>query len=117
MATTIERETVNATQPPIPATEPRPRPDRLPLGPLKTVHVFWIAGMSCDGCTVAVAGATNPGIEGLLLGIVPTMPKVILHHTVLSVEAGEEYMQPLKDAWEGKLEDPYVVVAEGSIAD
>ncbi|MEO7366552.1 MAG: hydrogenase expression protein HypE [Gemmatimonadaceae bacterium] len=117
MATTIERETVNATQTPIPATEPRPRPERLPLGPLKTVHVFWIAGMSCDGCTVAVAGATNPGIEGLLLGIVPTMPKVILHHTVLSVEAGEEYMQPLKDAWEGKLEDPYVVVAEGSIAD
>ncbi|MGI9042863.1 MAG: hypothetical protein ACR2GK_01925 [Gemmatimonadaceae bacterium] len=37
----------------------------MPLGPLKTVHVFWIAGMSCDGCTV---------------------------------EAGDEFIQPMKDA-------------------
>jgi len=66
---------------------------------------------------VAVAGATNPGIEGLLLGTVPTMPKVLLHHTVLSVEYGEEFIQPMKDAWEGKLEDPYVIVVEGSVAD
>ena len=98
-------------------TSPRPTPARLPLGPLKKIHVFWVAGMSCDGCTVAVAGATNPGIEGLLLGIVPTMPQVILHHTVLSVESGEEFIKPLEDAWHGLLEDPYVLVAEGSIAD
>ena len=98
MATAVEQDTVKATQPPIPATLPHPRPERLPLGPLKTVHVFWIAGMSCDGCTVAVAGATNPGIEGLLLGTVPTMPQVLLHHTVLSVEAGDEFIQPMKDA-------------------
>ena len=101
----------------MPQTKPAPRPERLPLGPLKIVHVFWLAGMSCDGCTVTVAGATNPGIEGLLTGTVPTMPKVILHHTVLSVEAGEAFIQPFKDAWQGKLEDPYVIVAEGSIAD
>lgn len=117
MATAIKPETVKASQPTIPATEPRPHPQRRPLGPLKTVHVFWLAGMSCDGCTVSVAGATNPGIEGLLLGTVPTMPKVLLHHTVLSVEYGEEFIQPMKDAWEGKLEDPYVIVIEGSIAD
>lgn len=117
MATATKPETVKATQPTIPATEPRPHPERRPLGPLKTVHVFWLAGMSCDGCTVSVAGATNPGIEGLLLGTVPTMPKVLLHHTVLSVEYGEEFIQPMKDAWEGKLEDPYVIVIEGSIAD
>ena len=42
------------------------RRERLPLGPIKTIHVYWLAGMSCDGCTIAVAGATNPGIEGLL---------------------------------------------------
>ena len=117
MATTVERDVVQGHQPSIPATESQSKQERLPLGPLKTVHVFWLAGMSCDGCTVAVAGATNPGIEGLLLGIVPTMPKVILHHTVLSVEAGDAFIQPFRDAWNGTLEDPYVVVAEGSIAD
>ncbi|HXG69562.1 MAG TPA: hypothetical protein VNJ04_03005 [Gemmatimonadaceae bacterium] len=117
MATAVEQDVVQGGQPSIPATRPEARPERLPLGPIKTVHVFWLAGMSCDGCTVAVAGATNPGIEGLLLGIVPTMPKVLLHHTVLSVEAGEAFIQPFKDAWKGELEDPYVIVAEGSIAD
>ncbi len=110
-------EQIQGSQPPIPAPENHQPAARLPLGPLKVVHVFWIAGMSCDGCTVAVAGATNPGIEGLLLGIIPTMPKVILHHTVLSVESGEEFIKPMEDAWHGRLEDPYVIVAEGSIAD
>ncbi len=117
MATAIKGDTVQGKQPAIPATEPHPRPERLPLGPLKTIHVFWIAGMSCDGCTVSVAGATNPGIEGLLLGTIPTMPQVILHHTVLSVESGEEFIKPMEDAWHGQLADPYVIVAEGSIAD
>ncbi|MEO5739351.1 MAG: hypothetical protein ABIS29_02020, partial [Vicinamibacterales bacterium] len=108
-----------------PETPPLPSPDtapghtrpRLPLGPLTTVHVFWLSGMSCDGCSIAVTGATNPGIEGLMLGIVPAMPKVILHHPVLSVEAGAGFVKPFKDAAEGRLGDPYVVVYEGSVAD
>src|SRR5262245_39810214 len=74
--------------------------------------------MSCDGCTIAVAGATIPGIEGLLLGTVPTMPKMLLHHPVLAVEAGAEFVQSFRNAWQGKLEgEPYVVVYEGSISD
>ena len=48
---------------------------RLPLGPLKTIHVYWLAGMSCDGCTISVAGATNPGIEGLLAGASRRCPR------------------------------------------
>jgi len=104
-------------QPSVPATMPERKKETLPLGPLKTVHVFWLAGMSCDGCSIAVTGATNPGIEGLLLGIVPAMPKVLLHHPVLAVEAGSHFVQHFTDAWEGKLEDPYVVVFEGSVAD
>lgn len=119
MATTTEPKgaPIEGGQPPIAETRPQERPERLPLGPIKTVHVFWLAGMSCDGCTIAVAGATNPGIEGLLNGIVPTMPKVILHHPVLSVEAGADFVQSFDDAWKGKLGDPYVVVFEGSVPD
>src|SRR5262245_60769774 len=117
MVTLTEVETIRGGQPGIPETQPEPQPQRLPLGPLKTVHVFWLAGMSCDGCTISVAGATNPGIEGLLAGTVPAMPKVLLHHPVLSVEAGEEFVKSFAEAWEGKLGAPYVVVFEGSVAD
>lgn len=97
--------------------EPGRERKELPLGPVKTVHVFWLAGMSCDGCTISVAGATNPGVEGLLNGTIPAMPKVILHHPVLSVEAGHEFVESFQRAWEGELGAPYVVVYEGSIAD
>ena len=67
-------EKIRGGQPPIAETLPEAQPETLPLGPLKTIHVFWMAGMSCDGCTITVAGATNPGIEGLLTGTVPAMP-------------------------------------------
>lgn len=117
MATTEPAEKVRGGQPSIPETEPQQKRERLPLGPIQNVHVFWLAGMSCDGCSIAVTGATNPGIEGLMLGIVPAMPKMILHHPVLSVEAGASFVQSFRDAADGHLEDPYVVVFEGSVAD
>ncbi|MDQ3513039.1 MAG: hypothetical protein M3462_05145, partial [Chloroflexota bacterium] len=41
------------------------------LGPVKVVHAFWLAGMSCDGCTVAVTGANSPSVEDLLIGRLP----------------------------------------------
>jgi hydrogenase small subunit len=113
----VEREVLTSGEPSVPETQPAPSRERLPLGPIKTIHVYWLAGMSCDGCTISVAGATNPGIEGLLAGVVPAMPKVILHHPVLSVEAGAEFVKSFADAWEGKLGAPYVVVFEGSVAD
>ena len=86
-------------------------------GPLTEVHVFWLAGMSCDGCSVAVTGATNPSVEDLLAGNIPGLPKVVLHHPVLSPEAGEAFVKPFKEAADGTLGDPFVVVYEGSIAD
>jgi hydrogenase small subunit len=86
-------------------------------GPLQEVHVFWLAGMSCDGCSVAVTGATQPSVEQLLAGTIPGLPKVILHHPVLSVSAGAEFVRPFHDAVEGKLGAPYVVVLEGSVPD
>ena len=115
--TDVATGAVKATQEPPPEVAERPAPERLPLGPIKVIHVYWLAGMSCDGCTIAVAGATNPGIEGLLNGIVPAMPKVVLHHPVLSPEAGEAFVKPFKDAADGTLGEPYVVVFEGSVAD
>ncbi len=88
-----------------------------PDGPLNIVHVFWIAGMSCDGCSIAATGATNPSVEDLLLGRIPNLPKVVLHHPVLSPGAGTEFIRPFQAAVEGTLGAPYVVVLEGSVPD
>lgn len=109
--------TVQAPPPSAAAPATQSKPARLPLGPLDTIHVFWLAGMSCDGCTIAVSGGTNPGLEGLLTGTIPTMPQVILHHPVLAVEAGHAFMDAHHRAWKGELGAPYVVCMEGSVPD
>jgi hydrogenase small subunit len=75
------------------------------LGPLEKVHVFWFAGMSCDGCTVSLMGA-HPGL-----------PRVILHHPVVNVESGPNYLRAHELAVKGELGAPYAIVLEGSITD
>jgi hydrogenase small subunit len=89
----------------------------LDQGPITEVHAFWLAGMSCDGCSIAAVGAQNPTVEQLVSGSIPGLPKIILHHPVLSVTAGHEFMKAHHLAKEGKLGAPYVVICEGSIAD
>lgn len=86
-------------------------------GPITEVHAFWLAGMSCDGCSVAAVGAQNPSVEQLLNADIPGLPRVILHHPVLAVEAGERFVRPYFDAAEGSLDAPFVVLYEGSVAD
>ena len=86
-------------------------------GPIPEVHAFWLAGMSCDGCSIAAVGAQSPSVEQLVSGSIPGLPKVILHHPVLAVEAGEAFIAPYRMAREGKLGAPYVVIYEGSVAD
>ncbi len=85
--------------------------------PLDHVYAFWMAGMSCDGCSVAVTGATNPPVEKLLLGQVPAVPKLILYHPVLSVEAGSDFVAHFRRAAAGELDAPYVIILEGSVPD
>jgi hydrogenase small subunit len=86
-------------------------------GPIGEVHAFWLAGMSCDGCSIAAVGAQSPSVEQLVSGAIPGLPKVILHHPVLAVEAGEKFIGPYRLARAGKLGAPYVVIYEGSVAD
>ena len=85
-------------------------------GPITEVHAFWLAGMSCDGCSIAAVGAQNPSVEQLVSGAIPGLPVVVLHHPVLAVSAGEAFMHPYRLAKAGKLGAPYVVIYEGSVA-
>ena len=79
------------------------------LDKLEKVYVIWLAGGSCDGCSISVLGATNPPLEHLLGGLVPGLPQLVLWHTALSYESGREYLEGLRAAERGELQ-PYVVV-------
>ena len=91
--------------------------DTLNIGPLKKIYLIWLVGASCDGCTVAVTGATHPRVEHLLAGILPGLPRVELIHTVVSTEVGPDWMHNLFMAERGELDAPYVITWEGSIMD
>ncbi len=87
------------------------------LGPLEKVHAFWFAGMSCDGCSVAVTGAEKPSLEDLLMGAHPGLPRIVLHHPVLDLEGGPNFLRAHERAIKGELDAPYVIILEGSITD
>jgi hydrogenase small subunit len=88
-----------------------------PLEKDSTVHVFWLSGMSCDGCSVSALGANAPRVEELTLGLIPRVPLVVLHHPMLSEESGADFMAAYRQAAEGTLGTPYIVVVEGSVPD
>src|SRR5919108_4826358 len=84
---------------------------------VETVHILWISeGMSCDGDTVSVTAAGQPGIEDVVLGAIPGLPRVVLHNKVLSpTMGGEEFLRPFREAVNDQLDAPFVLVIEGSI--
>ena len=82
-----------------------------------TVHVFWLSGMSCDGCSVAMLGSALPRIEEISLGHITELPQVIFHHPMLDDDAGSEFLRPFREAIDGSLGAPYLMVVEGSIPD
>src|SRR5262245_56975490 len=89
---------------------------RTQRGPaIPELHVLWLtAGLSCDGDTVAITAATQPSLEDVVLGAIPGLPRVHLHHPVLAYEVGEDFLKAWHRAAEGQL-DPFVLVVEGSI--
>jgi hydrogenase small subunit len=79
------------------------------------VHVLWItAGLSCDGDSVAITAATQPSLEDVVLGAIPGLPKVHLHHPVLAYEAGAAFLDAFERAARKEL-GPFLLVVEGSI--
>jgi hydrogenase small subunit len=80
-----------------------------------TAHVVWMTtGLSCDGDSVAMTSATNPSLEDIVRGIIPGMPRVVVHNPVLAYENGQEFMEAWFQAERGEL-DPFVLILEGSV--
>src|SRR4029077_12975467 len=81
------------------------------------VHILWLtAGLSCDGDSVSITAATQPSIEDVVLGAIPGLPTVHLHHPVLAYENGDEFLNAFHQAAAGALA-PFLLVIEGSIPD
>jgi hydrogenase small subunit len=83
---------------------------------LEAVYLIWLSGAGCNGCTKAMLGSSEPGIEDLILGNVPDAPRVILVHPDLAMESGDAFLANLEQAAKGRL-SPFVLVLEGAIAD
>ena len=48
------------------------------------VHILWTSeGMSCDGDSVSITAAMQPSLEQVVLGLIPGLPKVVLHNKLL----------------------------------
>src|SRR3954451_8802521 len=90
--------------------------DEAPAGGVQELHILWISeGMSCDGDSVSITAAGQPGIEDVLLGAIPGLPNVHRHNKGLSPTlGGEEFLAPVRAAVEGTLDAPFVLVIEGS---
>src|SRR3954471_15748039 len=87
----------------------------MPTPAVPEVDILWLtAGLSCDGDTVSITAATQPSLEDVVLGVIPGLPQVRLHHPVLATEAGETFLVPFRKAVDGKL-GPFVLGADGSI--
>jgi hydrogenase small subunit len=79
------------------------------------VHILWMsAGLGCDGDSVSLTAATNPSLEDIVLGAIPGLPRVHLHHPLLAYEVGDDFMRHWHMAARGEL-DPFVLVLEGSV--
>ena len=89
---------------------------RSEVSSLEAVHLIWLSGGGCSGCTKAMMGSSEPGIEDLILGNVPDAPRVILVHPDLAMESGDAFLANLEQAAKGRL-SPFVLVLEGAIAD
>jgi len=87
----------------------------MPESVIPEIDILWItAGLSCDGDTVSITGASEPSIEDLVLGIIPGIPRVRLHNAVLAYRNGNDFLEPFREAAAGRLA-PFVLVVEGSI--
>src|SRR5437588_9369551 len=83
--------------------------------PLEALDILWLtAGLSCDGDTIAMTGASLPSIEDIVLGAIPGIPKVTLRNPVLAPEAGDDFVRHFHRAAQGEGDD-FILVVEGSI--
>ena len=84
---------------------------------IERIHVIWLPGQACTGCTVSLLNASHPSVLDLLTGFIPPAAGVTLdYHATIMLPWGEEAMKAVEAAERGELA-PFVLVLEGAIPD
>src|SRR3984957_14672335 len=93
-------------------TDTDPQKDTLPFA---EIDVLWItAGLGCDGDTISMTAATQPSLEDLIFGALPSVPRIKLHNPFLAYENGEHLRALCAPAGSSELA-PFILCIEGSI--
>jgi hydrogenase small subunit len=81
------------------------------------IHVIWLTGQACTGCTVSLLNASHPNLLDLLTGFIPQATGVTLdYHATVMLPWGDEALTAVDAAEKGELA-PFVLVLEGAIPD
>lgn len=78
--------------------------------------IFWLNGVCCDGCTIAVIGDDScMPLERLLTGTAEGLPRLEIIHPLLSALSGRHFVEAVK---RGTRDDcgPFGLVVESAIA-
>ena len=87
------------------------------MSEIERIHVVWLPGQACTGCTVSLLNASHPSVLDLLTGFIPQAAGVTLdYHATIMLPWGEEALGAVNAAERGEL-DPFVLVLEGAIPD
>jgi hydrogenase small subunit len=79
------------------------------------VHLLWLtAEVGCSRDSTPLANATLPGVENVVAGSIPGLPRVVLHWQRGNNHRGAGFIQSFWKAAAGEL-DPFVLIVEGSI--
>ena len=81
------------------------------------IHVIWLPGQACTGCTISLLNASHPNLLDLLTGFIPQAAGVSLDfHASIMTPWGDEAMEAVDAAGRGEL-GAFVLVLEGAIPD
>ena len=84
---------------------------------IEKIHVIWLTGQACTGCTISLLNASHPSVLDLLTGFIPQAAGVTLdYHATIMLPWGEEAMKAVEAAEKGEI-SPFVLVLEGAIPD
>ena len=87
------------------------------MSEIKNIHVIWLPGQACTGCTVSLLNASHPNLLDLLTGFIPQATGVTLdYHATVMLPWGDEALAAVDAAEKGEL-GPFVLVLEGAIPD
>jgi hydrogenase small subunit len=81
------------------------------------IHIVWLPGQACTGCTVSFLNATHPSVIDLLTGFLPQAADITLnYHSTIMLQWGDEALEAVRAAERGELQ-PFVLIVEGAIPD